>query len=79
MTVDPNQRPYSINELTVLHNLSRRTVIRLYENDPGVQILQASRDHQQALGRRHRTIRVPRYVYTLGQAQAGTETQSARR
>jgi hypothetical protein len=63
MTVDPNQRPYSINELTVLHNLSRRTVIRLYENEPGVQILQASRDHQQALGRRHRTIRVPRHVY----------------
>ena len=63
MTVDPNERPYSINELTVLHNLSRRTVIRLYENEPGVQILQGSRDHQQALGRRHRTVRVPRHVY----------------
>jgi hypothetical protein len=35
MTVDPNERPYSINELTVLHHLSRRTVIRLYENEPG--------------------------------------------
>jgi hypothetical protein len=28
-----------------------------------VQILQASHDHQQAIGRRYRTIRVPRHVY----------------
>jgi hypothetical protein len=58
-----DERPYSINELTVLHNLSRRTIIRLYENEPGVLVLQGSRVHQQALGRRYRTIRVPQHVY----------------
>lgn len=63
LTVDPNERPYSINDLIVLHNLSSKTVIRLYENEPGVQILQGSREHQQKLGRRYRTIRVPRHVY----------------
>ena len=61
--VDSNERPYSINDLMVLHNLSYRTIVRLYENEPGVQILQASQDHQQALGRRYRTIRVPRHIY----------------
>jgi hypothetical protein len=61
--VAESERPYSINELAVLHNLDRRTVIRLYENEPDVLVLQASREHQQALGRRYRTIRVPRHVY----------------
>jgi hypothetical protein len=61
--VDANERPYSIDELTILHHLSRRTVIRLYENEPGVLVLQASREKQQAMGRRYRTIRVPRHVY----------------
>jgi transcriptional regulator GlxA family with amidase domain len=61
--VDANERPYSIDDLAVLHNLSRRTVIRLYENEPGVLVLQASREQQRAMGRRYRTIRVPRHVY----------------
>lgn len=61
--VDPTERPYSIQDLMVLHNLSYRTVVRLYENEPGVQVLQASPDHQRKIGRRYRTIRVPRNVY----------------
>ena len=61
--VRPDQRPYTINELVLLHNLSRRSVIRLYENEPGVQILQAPKKHQDKLGRRYRTIRVPPQVY----------------
>jgi transcriptional regulator GlxA family with amidase domain len=61
--IESNERPYSIDDLAVLHNLSRRTVIRLYQNEPNVQILQASRDHERTIGRRYRTIRVPRHVY----------------
>lgn len=53
----------TICDLAILHGLSRRTVARLYENEPGVQVLQASRAHQQRIGRRYRTIRVPRHVY----------------
>lgn len=59
----PDERPYSIKELIGLHNLSRQTIVRLYENEPGVLVMQASRGHQQALGRRYRTIRVPQHVY----------------
>ena len=61
--VDPNERPYSIRDLTVLHNLSYRTIVRLYESEPGVLVLQTSPDHQRKTGRRYRTIRVPRQVY----------------
>lgn len=61
--VNEAERPYSISELMVQHHLSRRTVIKLYENEPGVLILQASREHRQEIGRRYRTIRVPRHVY----------------
>lgn len=61
--VDQSERPYSIKDLTVLHNLSYRTVVRLYENEPGVQILQSPPERQRKLGRRYRTIRVPQHVY----------------
>jgi hypothetical protein len=53
----------TIGDLAILHSLSRRTVIRPYENEPGVQILQASRAHQQRIGRHYCTIRVPRHVH----------------
>jgi len=59
--VDPNERPYTIKDLITLHNLSRRTIVRLYENEPGVLILQSP--HRANALRRHRTIRVPRHVY----------------
>ena len=44
--VDQKDKPFTISELMLMHNFSRRTIIKLYENEPGVQILQASRDHQ---------------------------------
>ena len=61
--VDQKDKPFTISELMLMHNFSRRTTIKLYENEPGVQILQASRDHQQKIGRRYRTLRVPQYVH----------------
>lgn len=60
---DPHARIYTVTELAALHRFSRRTVIRLYENEPGVQVLQSSREHQQRIGRRYRTLRIPRHVY----------------
>jgi len=56
-----SERPYSIQDLTVLHNLSYRTIVRLYENEPDVLILHSARAQQR--GRRFRTIRVPHHVY----------------
>jgi hypothetical protein len=63
--VDPKLRPYKIDDLMVLHNLSRRTVIRLYENEPGVEILPDLHPPGscRCAGRRYRTLRVPRHVY----------------
>jgi hypothetical protein len=57
------KRPYTIQELVVLHNLSSRTITRLYENEPDVLILQSPRAHQEKIGRHYRTIRVPEHVY----------------
>jgi len=53
-------RPYSIDELVELHGLSRRTVISLYENEAGIQILNRPETVHK---RRFRTIHVPHYVY----------------
>jgi hypothetical protein len=50
---------YTIQELTMLHGLSRMTIARLYENEPGVLIL--SRKIRNKRG--HRTMRVPRHVH----------------
>jgi len=61
--VDPNATMYSINDLMALHGLSRQSLIRLYEREPGVQILQGSPAHQRKTGRRYRTFRVPKRVY----------------
>lgn len=63
LIADPNDRPYSIADLTVLHNLSRWTVTRLYENETGVLVLEAPAEQRRKRGRRYRTIRVPRNVY----------------
>jgi hypothetical protein len=48
--VHPSQKPYSINELDILHGLSRRTVTRIYERERGILIHQASLEHQQKVG-----------------------------
>jgi hypothetical protein len=59
--VDPKLRPFSVNDLMILHNLSRRTIIRLYENESGVEVLPDLRPPGKR--RCHRTFRVPRHVY----------------
>src|SRR5438876_10771351 len=56
----PRVTPYSIYELVELHGLSRRTVILLYENEAGVQILNRPEAMHK---RRYRTMRVPHQVY----------------
>jgi hypothetical protein len=61
LVIGPDERPYTVNDLMNLHGLSRQTVIRLYENEPGVQIIPALRSKTR--GRRYRTLRVPRRVY----------------
>lgn len=54
---------FTINELVGMHRLSRQTVIRLYEKEFGIQVLQAAPEHRRKVGRRYRTIRVPKHVY----------------
>src|ERR1700756_3070701 len=60
--VHPSQKPYSINELAILHGLSRKTVIRIYESEPGRLVHQSSPDRRRKTGRRYRTITVPEHV-----------------
>jgi hypothetical protein len=69
-TVSSHKPIYTIDELVVLHGFSRRTVIRLYEREPGVQVLErpealfGRRSRKGKPGkRRYRTIRVPQAVY----------------
>lgn len=61
--VDQKDRPYTVSDLMTLHGLSRRTVIKLYECERDVLVLQAPRDHQRNTGRRYRTLRIPRHVH----------------
>jgi hypothetical protein len=60
--VDPSMRPYSVDDLMKLHGLSRQTIISLYENERGVQIIENTARQQSGV-RRHRTLRIPRHVY----------------
>lgn len=61
--VDPEERPYTLRELAILHGVSYMTVSRWYENEQGVLVAPNSADQQRKSGRRYRTIRVPRHVY----------------
>ena len=56
---------YTIDELAKLHALSRYTVMRLYEREPGVQILERPEVVRGRGGpkRRYRSLRVPHEVY----------------
>ena len=58
--VDPNKPVYSVAEVGVLLGCSRWTVIRLFENEPGVLILKRPETMHK---RRRRMIRIPRAVY----------------
>jgi len=58
---DPGDKPvYTVAEVAVLLGCSRWTVIRLFENEPGVLILLRP---ETMYKRRRRMIRIPRAVY----------------
>jgi AraC-like DNA-binding protein len=65
MRIDPMDArmpdsPYSINEAATLSGLSRATITRLFESEPGVFVLERP---EQLHKRKHRTIRIPRPVF----------------
>jgi hypothetical protein len=70
--VDPGDKPtYTVAEICVLLGYSRRTVIRLFENEPGIVIrLHAEKMHKQ----RRRIIRIPRAVYLRVRAKLGQDS-----
>jgi hypothetical protein len=54
------QTPYTVSEVAALMGLSRQTVIRLFEREPGVLIIvYPEKMHK----RGRRTVRIPRRVY----------------
>ena len=56
----PEKLVYTVAEVAAMMGLSRSTVTRLFEHEPGVIILNRSeRMHK----RRYRSIRIPRAVY----------------
>jgi hypothetical protein len=59
--VEPGDKPvYTVAEVSVLLGLSRSTVIRLFENEPGTLILLRPEEMHK---RRRRVIRIPRHVF----------------
>jgi hypothetical protein len=56
----PDKPVYSVAEMCVLLGCSRWTVIRIFENEPGVLILLRPETMHK---RRRRMIRIPRSVY----------------
>jgi hypothetical protein len=64
--VDPDKPCFTVAEIAVLLGCSRWTVIRVFENEPGVLI----RLHPETMHkRRRRMIRVPRAVFLRVRAQ----------
>ena len=58
--VDPNKPCFTVAEVATLLGCSRWTVIRVFENEPGVLI----RLHPETMHKRsRRMIRIPRAVY----------------
>lgn len=54
------KQTYTVKEVALMMGLSRQTVIRLFEHEPGVIILKRpERMHK----RRYRSIRIPRAAY----------------
>jgi hypothetical protein len=58
--VDPNKLVYTVADVCVLLGCSRWTVIRIFENEPGVLILLRPETMHK---RRRRMIRIPRAVF----------------
>ena len=55
-----NKLVYSLADVARMTGLSARTVIRMFENEKGVIVLERSESMHK---RRYRTIRIPRAVY----------------
>jgi AcrR family transcriptional regulator len=51
---------FTVQEVAALMGLSRQTVTRLFENEPGVLVLKRPEEKHK---RSHRSIRIPRAVY----------------
>ena len=58
-TVKAEERHYAVREIMELWGLSRRTVTRLFENEPGVLVLGHAETRTK---RRHLTLRIPQSV-----------------
>ena len=56
----PEPQTYSVLEVAALTGLSRQTVTRLFEKEPGVLVLNRSEKMHK---RGYRTLRIPRHVY----------------
>jgi transcriptional regulator GlxA family with amidase domain len=54
------ETPYTVSEVAALMGLSRQTVIRLFEREPGVLIIKYPEKMHK---RGRRTIRIPRDVF----------------
>jgi AraC-like DNA-binding protein len=64
--VDPDKLVFSVADVCQLLGLSRSTVIRLFENEPGVLILlRPEKMHKQ----RRRIIRIPRAIFSRVKAK----------
>jgi hypothetical protein len=68
--VDPDKPVFTVAEVSVLLGCSRWTVIRLFENEPGVLILLRP---ETMYKRRRRMIRIPRAVFLRVRATLGRE------
>lgn len=53
-------KPYSVDEAVALTGFSRRTIIRMFEEERGVLIIERPSKGRK---RRYRSIRIPRAVY----------------
>ena len=51
---------FTVKEVAARTGLSERTVIRLFEREPGVLIIERA---EERFKRRYRTIRIPRWVF----------------
>jgi hypothetical protein len=67
----PNKPVYTVAEICVLLSYSRSTVIRMFENEPGILVrLHPEKMHK----RRRRIIRIPRAVYLRVRAKLAQDS-----
>ena len=52
--------PYTVAEVAALTHFSERTVVKMFEHEPGVLIYEVPRLRKRAS---YRTVRIPRHVY----------------